>query len=108
MKKHKIDSFSRGWFIGDFSPSIFQTKLFEAGMKVYKKGDKEAAHVHKVAHEYTVIGSGRFRMNEMFLEAGDIVELKPGDASDFECLESGVTFVVKSPSVPHDKFLVEK
>ncbi len=60
-----------------------------------------------MAVEYTVIGSGRFRMNEMVLQAGDLVELRPGEPADFECLEDGVTFVVKVPSAPHDKELVQ-
>ena len=107
MKKHKIASFTKGWFIGDFSPSLLSTKDFETAMKVYQAGDKEGRHVHKVAREYTIIGTGRFRMNDVILEAGDIMELSPGEASDFECLESGVTFVVKSPSAPYDKEMVK-
>jgi mannose-6-phosphate isomerase-like protein (cupin superfamily) len=108
VKKHNIDSFTKGWFIGDFKPTLLATKEFETAMKAYKKGDKEAAHVHKIAREFTIIGSGRFRMNEVILETGDIMELAPGEVSDFECLESGVTFVVKSPSAPYDKELVKK
>ena len=107
MKKHKIDSFTKGWFIGDFKPTLFATKEFETSMKTYKKGDKEGRHVHKIAREYTIIGTGRFRMNDTILEAGDIMELSPGEPTDFECLESGVTFVVKTPSAPDDKEMVE-
>ena len=107
MKKHKIDSFTKGWFIGDFTPTLLSTKDFEVSMKTYVKGDKEDRHVHKVAHEYTIVGTGRFRMNDVILDAGDILELKPGEPADFECLEGGVTFVVKSPSAPHDKEMVK-
>jgi hypothetical protein len=39
-------------------------------MKFCKKGDKEGKHVHKIAREYTLIGAGRFRMNDVILEAG--------------------------------------
>ena len=38
MKKSKIDSFTKGWFIGDFKPTLLWTKDFEAAMKFYKKG----------------------------------------------------------------------
>ena len=107
MKKSKIDSFTKGWFIGDFKPTLLRTKDFEAAMKFHKKGDKEDKHVHKIACEYTLIGAGRFRMNNVILEAGDIMELQPGEPADFECLESGVTFVVKSPSAPHDKEMLK-
>ena len=37
MKKSKIDSFTKGWFIGDFKPTLLRTKDFEAAMKFYKK-----------------------------------------------------------------------
>src|SRR5215475_3288754 len=100
MKKSKIDSFTKGRFIGDFKPTLLRTKDFEAAMKFYKKGDKEGKHVHKIAREYTLIGAGRF-------ETGDIMELQPGEPADFECLESGVTFVVKSPSAPQDKEMLK-
>jgi hypothetical protein len=106
MKRHRIEGFTKGWFIGDFSPTLQRTKDFEVALKSYVKGDKEAAHVHKVAREYTIIGNGKFRMNQMTLVAGDIVELEPGTISDFECLEDGTTFVVKTPSAPFDKQVV--
>ncbi len=108
MKKHRIASFTKGWFIGDFTPTLLATREFEAGMKYYVKGDKEEAHVHEIAREYTIVGTGRYRMNGETLEAGDVMELAPGDVSDFECLESGVTFVVKYPSAKNDKKFVKK
>lgn len=107
MKRHRLSDFKRGWFIGDFSPTLFKTKDFEVAVKFYKKGDQEAAHVHKIAHEYTIVGSGQFRMNKIELQAGDIIELAPGDVADFECLQDGQTFVVKVPSAPDDKEFVK-
>ena len=108
MIRAKLDSFTKGWFIGDFSPSLLKTTEFETAMKTYKKGDSESAHVHKVAIEFTIIGTGKFRMNDMILTAGDIVQLTPGEIADFECLEDGVTFVVKTPSAPFDKEVVKR
>lgn len=108
MKKHQVSTFTKGWFIGDFTPTLLATGEFEAALKTYNKGEREVAHVHEIAREFTIIGSGRYRMNDVTLEAGDIMELAPGDVSDFECLESGVTFVVKYPSVKNDKKLVPR
>ncbi len=108
MKKHRITAFTKGWFIGDFTPTLLATNEFEAAMKTYNKGETEAAHVHEIAREFTIIGTGRYRMNDVILEAGDIMELAPGDVSDFECLESGVTFVVKYPSARNDKKIVQR
>jgi quercetin dioxygenase-like cupin family protein len=44
-------------------------------------------------------------MNGREFAAGEIVLLEPGEAASFEALEDSVTVVVKSPSVPGDKFL---
>lgn len=107
MKKHRIENFKRGWIIGDFEPALKRSKDFEVAMKQYFQGDKEAPHVHRVATEYTLIGAGRFRMNGENLEPGDIVEIQPNQVADFECLESGVTFVVKTPSAPDDKEVIK-
>lgn len=104
MKKFYLKDFSRGWIAGDFHPSILRSKEFEFMVRNYKKGDKENRHVHKVAHEISVVVTGKFRMSEHILGPGDIIYLEPGTPTDFECLEDGSTAVVKSPSVIGDKY----
>ena len=32
MQRFKLEDFIRGWFIGDFTPSIFRTQNFEVGV----------------------------------------------------------------------------
>ena len=106
MKKYNLNQFTRGWLIGDFEPSILQTKDFEFMVRFYKKGEVEQKHVHKVADEVTVVVKGVFLMNnEKYIE-GDIIHLSPGDTTDFICLEDGVTAVVKTPSVIGDKYIL--
>ena len=46
-------------------------------------------------------------MNGRELGPGDILVLQPGDAADFVALEPTTSVVVKLPSVPGDKYLVE-
>jgi hypothetical protein len=108
MSLHHLEDFTRGWIIGQFSPSLLPTDDFEFGVKMYKKGDFEAKHYHKIAREFTVIVTGKFKMNDKFLEAGDIVLLEQETPADFLCVEDGATAVIKVPSAPNDKFLVEK
>lgn len=91
--------------MGDFEPSLFPTDQFEICVKFYKKWDKEASHYHKIATEYTVIHSGKFRANDEILEAGDIMVANPGDSIAFECLEDGSNTVVKVPCVKGDKYI---
>ncbi len=106
MKKFKLENFTRGWVVGDFEPNIIRSKDFEVMVRYYKKGDKEAQHVHKLADEITIIVSGKFLMNGEYLEAGDIIHLSPNDPTDFECLEDGANTVIKTPSVMGDKYLI--
>jgi len=106
MKHFKLENFTRGWLIGDFEPSIIKTDQFEFGIKKYQTGEEEDEHYHKITEELSVIVCGKFEMNGMILEEGDVILLSPGDPSKFKCLESGYTAVIKKPSVKNDKFIV--
>lgn len=106
MEIFKLKKFVKGWVVGDFVPSLIQTKDFEVAVKDYRVGVEEAMHVHKIAKEITVITSGKFMMNEQVLEKGDIVYLLPGESAEFSCLKSGTTVCIKTPSVKGDKYLI--
>lgn len=106
MKHEKIENMKRGWFVGNFEPSLLKTNAVEVAVKSYNKGDREAAHYHKAATEITVIISGQARMFGAVWKAGDIVVAEPGDITDFEAMEDTVNVVVKIPGVNYDKYLV--
>lgn len=104
MRLHKLSEMTKGWFVGDFSPTALHSQDAEVAVKSYEAGSVEARHLHKVAAEVTVIVSGRARMNTTVLEAGDIILIEPGEATDFEALTDVTTVVVKTPSVAGDKY----
>ena len=105
MKTAKLNEMIKGWFIGNFNPSLFKTNDVEVAVKEYKKGDHEGKHYHKIATEYTCIISGRVKMNGTEYGKGDIVVMEPGEATDFECLEDDTTnVVVKIPGANNDKY----
>jgi quercetin dioxygenase-like cupin family protein len=106
MKKRKIEEFYRGWFIGNFEPSVMRTTDFEVGILTHKKGEAWPAHYHKVATEYNVLLDGRMRMGDDILEAGDVFLFEPGDIADPEFLEDCRICVVKVPSTIGDKYEV--
>ena len=108
LKSYEMNNFSKGWFIGPFIPTLFNTNQFECAMKSYKSGDKESAHVHRVATEYTVIATGTVKMNGKTYGANSIIEILPGEATDFEALTDVITFVVKVPAALGDKYLIEE
>jgi anti-sigma factor ChrR (cupin superfamily) len=93
-----------GWMVGDFEPVCLRTPACEVACKHYEPGASEAAHVHRIATELTLIASGRVVMNGRTFAAGDIVMLEPGEATDFRALEPTTTVVVKMPSVAGDKY----
>ena len=66
-KVFKLSKMVRGWFIGNFSPTVKKTKLFEVAIQNYSKGDFEPSHHHKKACEITVIAKGSAKMNNKFI-----------------------------------------
>jgi mannose-6-phosphate isomerase-like protein (cupin superfamily) len=101
---HKLDDMVRGWFVGDFSPTVESSSEVEVAIKHYVAGDAEERHVHKVATELTAVVSGRVRMDGAELGAGDIVRIPPGRPSDFLALTDAVVVAVKLPAVAGDKY----
>lgn len=104
MTKHNIQDFVRGWFVGDFEPTLIKTRDVEVAVKEYRKGDREGRHYHKEATEITVICSGRVRMNGIEYGKGDIILIEPLESTDFEALEASTTTVVKYPGAGNDKY----
>jgi quercetin dioxygenase-like cupin family protein len=105
MKTDKLQNMKGGWFIGNFEPSLMKTNDCEVAVKRYKKGDYEGSHYHKIATEYTVIISGRVKMNGIEYQAGDIIVMEPNESTDFEALEDGtINVVVKIPGANDDKY----
>jgi len=105
MKQTNLDQFTRGWIVGGFKPSLYDTKDVEFAIQKFKKGDKEASHCHKIATEITVIVSGRAKMKGHILGEGDILKISAGEYTDFEALEDTTTAVLKVPGALNDKYL---
>lgn len=101
-----LNEFIKGWVIGDFVPSIIKSKDIEVGVKYYKSGDKESRHVHNIVDEYTIVLTGLIKMNDKIYKEKDIVFIQKGISTDFECLVDSITLVIKTPSVPSDKFII--
>ena len=78
MQHHKLSDMVKGWFVGDFAPVALRTPAVEVGVKEYAAGDTEAAHLHKVATELTVIVRGRAVMCGREWGPGDVVTVEQG------------------------------
>lgn len=107
MKIARLDDMVKGWFVGNFEPTVYQTNDVEVAVKSYHAGDTESSHYHKIATELTVIISGSVRMNGVEYGEGDIIVMEPGDATDFEALTDAINVVVKIPGANNDKYIME-
>lgn len=106
MKVGRITDFYRGWVIGDFEPSLLKTKDFEIGILHHPKGEKWAAHYHKVATEYNILISGSMRLCDVELVAGDTFVIEPNEIADPIFHEDCTIVCIKTPSNTKDKYLV--
>lgn len=95
----------KGWFIGNFEPTLYRTNDCEVAVKSYQAGDYEEKHYHKIATEITVIIKGKVRMFGHEFKEGDIITAEPGDVTDFLALEDATNVVVKIPGVNNDKYV---
>jgi len=108
MKIYNLKNFVRGWFIGNFEPTILKTKDFEIGIAHHKKGEDWPKHYHKLAEEFNVLISGKMQIGETILNPNDIFVIEKMEAIKPHFLEDCTVLVVKTPSVPGDKYIVEE
>lgn len=108
MKRYNWTDFKGGWFIGDFSPSMFVTPNVEVCIKRYNAGDYDRSHYHKLADEVTMIVDGVVEMNGVQYHKNDILHIERGETTDFRALSDAITCVVKIPCVKNDKYLTEQ
>lgn len=102
-----IKTYTNGWFIGDFDPSLFKNKYFEVGHHFYNKGFKGLDHIHKITTEYNYIISGSLIASNKKLSQGDIFIYEPFDISNVIFLEDTNLIIIKTPSMPNDKYELE-
>ena len=105
MNPLKLDDMIRGWFVGSFQPTALDTQACEVAVKNCSAGEHEARHYHKIATEVTLVLSGQVRMLDRTWNAGEIVVIQPGQATEFDALTDATLVVVKVPGATGDKYL---
>ena len=108
MEVLRLDDMVRGWFVGDFEPTLYRTTDVEVAVKDYVAGDTEARHYHKIATELTVVVAGVAEMDGRRIGPGEIVVLRPGESSDFLAITNVTLVAVKLPGAKADKYVVEE
>lgn len=104
MKIIKLSEMHRGWFIGDFEPSILRTDLFEVAYLVHKKGEKWPKHFHAIATEYNLLIRGSMKVCGHKINPGEIFIIEPNEEAAPIFYEDCEIVCIKTPSLPEDKY----
>lgn len=92
--------------MGNFLPTAHHLEAAEVAFKVHPKGDKVTAHVHREATEINLLIRGKMSLRGVTLNAGTVFVIEPGEAVDPVFMKDCELIVVKTPSVPGDKYEV--
>ena len=126
MKTAKLENMLKGWFIGNFEPTLLRTNDVEVAVKEYKKGDYEELHYHKTqytnSNEDTIDSPGEYAESKHFsvglacfsFEA-DVVAIVHGDRKtlqqqlkkvwDSSCeLELEYDTILSPTVIPYEEF----
>ena len=107
MKVFDINDMKGGWFIGNFEPSVLKTTTFEVGILKHTKGEEWPKHKHEHLEEYNYLVSGKMFINNTEINSGDVFVFQRGEIADPVFLEDCLVVVIKVPSVPGDKVIIE-
>ena len=106
MKIYKLKDMERGWFIGDFEPSVLKSADFEVAYLYHHAGQEWPSHFHSKAIEYNLLVKGKMRINGIEIKEKDIFVIDKNEVAEPEFLENCEIVCVKVPSVKNDKFNV--
>jgi hypothetical protein len=105
MEVRDLSEFFKGWFIGNFEPSMLKTLEFEVAIKSFLAGESEPHHKQIIATEFTVVLSGEIEINETKFYQNQIVRINPGESANFLALSDTTVLCIKTPSIATDKVL---
>lgn len=107
MEVSKLEDYKGGWFVGNFEPTAYKTDGFEVCYKHHTKGDAWDTHYHKVGTEINVLVEGSMTIQGRKLSTGDVFVIHPWEIADPVFLEDCTVLIVKTPSVPGDKYPIK-
>jgi quercetin dioxygenase-like cupin family protein len=102
----KMENMKGGWFIGNFEPTAFKTDQFEVCYKHHVKGEKWETHYHKEGTEINYLVEGKMIIQNKELNKGDIFILHPFEIANPKFIEDCTVLIIKTPSKPEDKFII--
>ena len=104
---HKLHDMKAGWFVGDFTPTAYKTTDFEVCYRIHPKGEIWDTHYHTKVTEINLLISGKMKLQDTLLEAGDIFILSPYEIADPVFLDDCAIVCIKNASILGDKIVVK-
>lgn len=104
----RIEDMIGGWFVGNFSPTSFNTKDVEVSYKRHPKGEIWDLHYHEKVTEINLLVRGEMIIQGKNLTAGDIFVISPYEIADPTFLDNCEIVCVKIPGIPNDKVVVRR
>jgi len=106
IKIYKLEDMFRGWFIGNFEPSIFKYSGVEIGYLHHKKNEKWQTHFHNNLIEVNLLVQGKMILNDIEINKNEIFVI---DKKILACpifLEDCYIMCIKIPSMVGDKIII--
>jgi dTDP-glucose pyrophosphorylase len=103
---YECNDFVRGWFMGDFTPSICKTKEFEIGYLHHKKNERWDYHYHKESTEYNILIKGEMLINNIIMKENDLFVIQKNQIACPQFLQDCRVLCIKIPHVKNDKYCI--
>ncbi len=101
-----IKEYFKGWYVGNFEPTIFKTDACELGYKLHKQWSEWERHSHQ-AVEVNFLIRGKMKVNDTVIYEGEVFLIESGEVTKPTFLTDCEVIVLKVPCIPNDKFIVE-
>ncbi len=103
IKKYNLNEMFRGWFIGNFEPSVFKSSCIEVGYLFHKKGEIWNVHYHNNLIEVNLLVKGKMILNNMEINENEIFVINQKEIACPIFLEDCNIVCIKIPNIVGDK-----
>jgi dTDP-glucose pyrophosphorylase len=102
----KLEDMFRGWFIGNFEPSVYKNCTFEVGYLSHKKNEIWDVHYHNNLTEINLLIEGKMILNDIEINKNEIFVINKKDIACPIFLEDCRIICIKIPQILGDKHII--
>ena len=101
-----LSDYTRGWLIGNFTPSIEKNIEYEIAYLSHAKKSFWNYHYHKLSKEINILVKGKMIINNIIYMQNDIFIIDKNIISCPIFLDDCEIICIKIPSIPTDKYII--